>query len=146
MCRCTQRCKNYMQIYEYIHTQSSMPPSPSRKEWWRQLLDLLMALPKILRIFLLFNNISISVGYLKPKTSLEKDNSWWDKEIHILPTGIHPQVKETLDYIAHSSVWHSYHNQIEAMHNLSAHQLRQYYEPQQVSSTAWTASVTWHME
>ena len=31
------------------------------------------------------------------------------------------------------------------MHNVSAHQLPQYYQPQQVPSTARTASVIWYM-
>ena len=31
------------------------------------------------------------------------------------------------------------------MYNMSAHQLPQYYQPQQVPSTAWTTSVTWYM-
>ena len=31
------------------------------------------------------------------------------------------------------------------MHNLSAHQLTQYYQPQQVPSMDWTALVTWYI-
>ena len=47
-----------------------------------------------------------------------------------------------LDYTAHSPVWLSNHAQSEAMHNMSVHQLTQYYQPEQ---GAWTAFVMWYI-
>ena len=39
----------------------------------------------------------------------------------------------------------SNHALSEAMHNISAHQLPQYYQPQQVNAIVWTASLKWYM-
>ena len=49
-----------------------------------------------------------------------------------------------LGTITRSSVKLLNHTKSEAMHNLSAHRLARYYQPQWVSSTAWTASVKWY--
>ena len=45
------------------------------------------------------------------------------------------------DYIRHSSVWLSNHTQSESIHNMAAHQLQQYCQPQWVLSTISTALV-----
>ena len=47
------------------------------------------------------------------------------------------------NYIAHSCIWLSNHILSEVMYNMSVHQLPQYYQPQHVSSIAWTALVMW---
>ena len=49
-----------------------------------------------------------------------------------------------LDYIACSSVWLSNPTQNTSMHNLSAHQLPWYYQPQCLTSMAWTTLVMWY--
>ena len=49
------------------------------------------------------------------------------------------------DNIACSSMQLSNHTHSEAMHNVSAHQLPQYYQPQQLPSKIWTALVMWYI-
>ena len=49
-----------------------------------------------------------------------------------------------LDYGARSSTQLLNHIRSEAMHNVSAHQLSQYYLLQKVPSTVWTALVIWY--
>ena len=44
-----------------------------------------------------------------------------------------------------SSVWLSSHISSKAMHDMLAHQLPQYYQPQRVPSMACTTLVTWYM-
>ena len=48
------------------------------------------------------------------------------------------------EYFARSPTLLSNHTQSEAMHNVSAHQGPRYYQPQQVSTTAWIVPVTWY--
>ena len=49
-----------------------------------------------------------------------------------------------LDYIAFSSAWLSNFTRSEVMHNMSVHQLPQYYQ-QWIPSLAWAALATWYM-
>ena len=49
-----------------------------------------------------------------------------------------------LDYIERSFVQLLNHIRNEAMHNMSAYQVPQYYQPKQILFTAWTASVMWY--
>ena len=49
------------------------------------------------------------------------------------------------NYAARSSVRLSNHTRSEAMHNVSTHQMPQYYQQRQLPFTAVTASVTWYM-
>ena len=53
----------------------------------------------------------------------------------------HKEKVSELDYVAHSSAFKSC---TTSVHNMSAHQLPLYHKLQLVSSTAWTALVTWY--
>ena len=54
-------------------------------------------------------------------------------------------ISEELDYIACLSVWLLIQTYNEIMLIMSAHQLAQYYQSQQVLTMIWTALVTWYM-
>ena len=49
-----------------------------------------------------------------------------------------------LDYVAHSLGQFSNHIWSKAIHNMSAHQLPWYYQPQRVPTMSWTASAMWY--
>ena len=49
-----------------------------------------------------------------------------------------------LDYVSRWSARFLNHTRSDVTHNVSAHQLPRYYQPQRVLLTAWTASVTWY--
>ena len=86
---------------------------------------------------------SITWSMILPSTFLGLQGHTWSLSCN--PTGdIACEVLE-LDYVALSSARLSNYARSEEIHNLSANQLPQYYQPLQVPSIAWTALVTWYI-